>query len=153
MRCSKIRESLEPENGDQLRPSTREHLAVCSECQAYAASLVTLAAGMKLLAEDPVPEPSIGFHTRVLRRLNQESGRDFLERAGRRVVYATLIVVLFLLLAMVVPSSGPVRRSANLENYWPQQETVAEGNYLIPMEGISSSSVLVDVKSSGSGGR
>jgi predicted anti-sigma-YlaC factor YlaD len=153
MRCSKVRESLEPENNSQSRPAVREHLAVCSKCQAYAANLSKLAAGMKLLAEDPILEPSIGFHSRVLRRLEQESGRDFLERAGRRVVYATLVVVLFLLLAMIVPSSGPVRRSPNLENYWPQQEAVAEGNYQIPLEGVSASPVLVDVKSSASGGR
>ncbi|HTV56115.1 MAG TPA: hypothetical protein VMI06_14525 [Terriglobia bacterium] len=153
MRCSEIRENLEPENDGHSKPFVREHLAVCSHCRSYAADLSKLAAGMKLLAEDRVPEPSIGFHTRVLRRLEQESGRDFLERAGRRVVYATLIVVLFLLLAMIVPSSGPVRRSPSLETYWPQQETVAEGNYQIPMESLSAEPVLVDVKSSGPDGR
>jgi predicted anti-sigma-YlaC factor YlaD len=155
MRCSKIRETLELENNSQSRPAVREHLAVCSECRTYATNLSKLAAGMKLLAEEPVPEPSIGFQLRVLRRLDQESRRDFLERAGQRVVYATLIVVLFLLLAMIVPSSGPVRSSPKLENYQPQEETVAERNYQIPMnmEGVSAAPVLVDLKSSGSGGR
>jgi predicted anti-sigma-YlaC factor YlaD len=154
MRCSEIRESLELENNGPCRPYVQEHLAACSECRSYAADLSKLAAGMRLLAEEPGPEPSVGFHLRVLRRLQQESGRDFLERAGRRVVYATLILVLFLVLAMIVPSSGPVRRSPNLET-WPQEESVAERNYQIPMnmEGVSAAPVLVDVKSSGAGGR
>jgi predicted anti-sigma-YlaC factor YlaD len=155
MRCSEIRKSLEPENDGHSKPFVREHLEVCSGCRSYAADLSKLRAGMKLLTEETVPAPSIGFHLRVLRRLEQESGRDFLERAGRRVVYATLIVVLFLLLAMIVPSSGPVRSSPKLENYQPQEEVVAERNYQIPMnmEGVSAAPVLVDVKSSGSGGR
>jgi predicted anti-sigma-YlaC factor YlaD len=155
MRCSKIRKTLAPENDSQSRPSVREHLAVCSDCRSYAAGLSKLAGGMKLLAEEAVPEPSVGFHLRVLRRLKQETERDFLERAGRRVVYATLIVVLFLLLAMIVPSSGPVRSSPKLEDYRPQEEAVAERNYQIPMnmEGVSAAPVLVNVKASGSGGR
>jgi hypothetical protein len=153
MRCVEIREMLDQENSNPTSARVRQHLEVCSECRSYAADLSVLREGVRLLAQEPVPEPSVYFHIRVLRRLSEDLRIDFLENAGRRVVYATLLVVVILLLAMVLPSSGPVRRSPNLQNYWPQAESVAAGNYQIPMESLSPEPVLVDVKSSASGGR
>ena len=153
MRCNEIREILEQESSSPIPPGVRRHLAACPECRAYAAGFTGLTEGMKLLAQEPVPEPSIGFSARLLYRLNEEAARDFLENAGRRVVYATLILVAVLLLVMILPSSGPVRRSPNLENYWPQQESVEAGNYQIPMERLSPVPVLVDVESSTPSGR
>jgi predicted anti-sigma-YlaC factor YlaD len=153
MRCSKIRQNLEAENQNAMPPSAQEHLAACSECRSYAANLSRLTQGMKLLAEEPIAEPSIGFSGRVLRRLNRETGREFLESVGRRVVYVTLLLVLFLLLAMILPSSGPVRRAPTLETYWPQEESVAAENYQIPMERLAPAPVLVNLKSLGPGGR
>jgi hypothetical protein len=153
MRCDEVREILEQEAQTEASWPVREHLAVCSGCRSYAADLLRLTEGMKLLAQEPVPEASIGFRSRVLRQLHDEAGWDFLESVGRRVVYATLVVVLLLLLAMILPSSGPVRRSPSLVNYWPQQESVTAGNHQIPMEDLSPAPVLVDVKSSGPGDR
>lgn len=153
MRCREVRGILEPESLKTISSPVKQHLAVCSECRSYVSGLWRLTQGMNLLAQEPAPEPSIGFHARVLRRLEDEASWAFLESVGRRVVYATLVLVLLLLLAMALPSSGPVRRSPNLESYWPQQETAASGNYQIPMESLSPEPVLVDMKSPGPGSR
>jgi predicted anti-sigma-YlaC factor YlaD len=153
MRCTRIRQSLDAENLNANPPAIEKHLAVCSDCRWYAAKWAKVTQGMKLLAEEPIVEPSIGFSQRVLRRLEQETGREFLENAGRRVVYAALVLVLFLFLAMILPSSGPVRRAPTLETYWPQEESVAAENYQIPVERLSPAPVLVGLRSSGSGGR
>lgn len=150
MGCKDIREILE--TCDELPSGVREHVAGCPACQAHASGLAVLRQGLHLLNQDPVPEPSVGFRVRVLRRLEERAGRDFLEYAGRRVVYATLVLVLVLLLAMIVPSSGPVRRAPSLETSWPQAESVTAGNYTIPMDGVSPAPVLVDMKTGGPGG-
>jgi predicted anti-sigma-YlaC factor YlaD len=152
MRCSKIRESLDPEHQNATSASVQEHLSVCAECRSYAANLSRLTEGMKLLAQEDISQPSLGFSERVLRRLEQETGWEFLESVGRRVVYATLVLVLFLLLAMILPSSGPVRRAPTLDTYWPQEQSVAAENYQIPMERLSPARDLVNFKSSGPGG-
>ena len=57
----------------------------------------------------------------MLGRIQEAAGQrktaaDFLERAGRRVVWATLGVTLAVLLALVVPPSGPVRAVSEPEN-------------------------------------
>ena len=62
--------------------------------------------------QEPV-EPSLGFAERLVRQLNElsktPSVSDFFERVGRRFVYATLVLTLLALLALTVPSAGPVR--------------------------------------------
>jgi hypothetical protein len=62
--------------------------------------------------EEPVG-PSLGFAERVVRQL-AEMGRtvsavDFFERVGRRFVYAGLVLTFLALLALTLPSPGPVR--------------------------------------------
>jgi len=60
-----------------------------------------------------VPEASVGFAARLLRRLQEweETGgrSEFFETVGRRFVYATLALTLVLLLSLVLPAYGPVR--------------------------------------------
>jgi len=102
---------------DGAVPETlREHLAACKECTVWWKEWQLLSAGFRALAAESVPEPSLGFSARVLRRLEEGAALsgwgaagDFFERAGRRVVWATLLMTLTVLLALVLPSSGPVR--------------------------------------------
>ena len=58
-------------------------------------------------------EPSLGFAERLVRQLSElsktPSVADFFERVGRRFVYATLVLTLLALLALTLPSTGPVR--------------------------------------------
>ena len=53
---------------------------------------------------------------------------EFLERAGRRVVYATCVLALTLLLALALPSSGPLRGPTTAELYLAQSEEVTAGS-------------------------
>lgn len=90
-----------------------------------------MAEGFRLLAQDAGPEPSWGFSGRVVRRLNElaEAERGaaaLIERAGRRVVWATLALTLTAVLALVVPSSGPVRAASEPE-YLLAQPAAASG--------------------------
>jgi len=91
-----------------------EHLRACPACQDFARDWADLQAGLYALAARPVPEPSWGFAERVLRRLEEfpagfAAGEDFFERVGRRVIYATTALALILLIALALPSSGPLR--------------------------------------------
>ena len=99
-----------------------------------AAALVTASASLALAAQSG-PEPSWGFATRLVRRLNdlQEGvrGTDFLEQVGRRVVYAAGLLTLLILLALVLPSSGPLRGPTTSELYWAQADTGTITNYTI----------------------
>jgi hypothetical protein len=114
MRCDEVRMMLGEVKGGELSDPVRRHLDGCRECTAWWREWRLVSAGFQALAAEPVPEPSWGFATRVVRRLEEgaETGwgvADFWERAGRRVVWATLVLTLTAILALVVPSSGPVR--------------------------------------------
>jgi hypothetical protein len=121
MRCDDVRTILEEVRGPEAPESVREHLASCAECAEMWRASRVVNAGFRVLARDSGPEPSWGFPQRVLRRIQEAAGQsktaaDFLERAGRRVVWATLGVTLAVLLALVVPPSGPVRASSEPDN-------------------------------------
>lgn len=82
-----------------------------------------------------IPEPSLGFASRLVRNLqdasgSQRAGEFFLERAGRRFVYAALLAALLLFAVLVVPRSSPVRSTAvAAEIEATQPETMAAQNY------------------------
>jgi len=85
-----------------------------------------------LRGEEP-PEPSLGFTTRVMRRLengseNLQFGQQFIDQIGRRVVYATLMVALMLLLVLILPSSGPYRSSGVSESVLVQTQVATLSN-------------------------
>jgi hypothetical protein len=153
MRCKNIQAILIEARREDYPSEVRKHLEQCPNCRAEAAGLARLTEGMNLLARETAPEPSIGFRARVLRRLDPEwvSPADFLEHAGRQVVYATLLVVFFLLLAMTLPSSGPLRHKPRFETYSPQQETVTEGSYSVSLDVTPPAPVLVDFQNSSPG--
>jgi hypothetical protein len=49
--------------------------------------------------------------------LNIDPARDFLERAGRRVVFASVVLALTVLVALTAPPSSPWRQSSVTEIY------------------------------------
>jgi hypothetical protein len=135
MRCEEARTILIEREGGERPAALREHVAICPSCQAYANDLESLQAGFRALAAQSGPEPSWGFATRLVRRLNEleerSRGADFLEQVGRRVVYAAGLLTLLLLLALGLPASGPLRGPTTSELYWAQADTGTLTNYAI----------------------
>jgi anti-sigma factor RsiW len=115
---------------EEISAAVREHLAGCPGCDALAREYELVRAGFRALAAEPVPEPSWGFSTRLLRRLEKspdEEGAAFLERVGRRVVYASFLLALTLLLALALPSSSPLRSPTTADLYLAQAEVATAG--------------------------
>jgi len=134
MDCKHIRESLEEAGLEEYPPPVREHLARCPSCESYARDWRLLRAGFRTLAAEKAPEVSLGFPARVIHRLEEAIQRrnveaQFFERVGRRVVYATCPVTLVMLLALILPPSGPLRGSASADLLLAQpEELTAEIN-------------------------
>ena len=134
MRCRHVREAVLGEGG-VASGAIQEHLRACSDCAAYLEQWERARGGLKLLAEQQPPAPSLGFAQRVTRNLQDPSlaGRVLdlsLIRAGRRFVYVALTAAVLLVLGVLVPASGPVRSpAATVEAAQP--EAVAAQNYPI----------------------
>jgi hypothetical protein len=131
MHCNELRERLDELWAGEHSAEVREHLTGCLACEGYLRKARLLRAGLLVLAEEPAPEPSVGFAARLVRALGkateQGAAEEFLERVGRRFVYATSILTLIALLALILPSSGPVRGSATANLLVPQPEVVTAG--------------------------
>jgi anti-sigma factor RsiW len=129
MRCNEFRERVEEFWGEDLSQEVREHLTGCPACKAYVRSARLVRAGLHGLAEESAPEPSVGFAARVVRALREIPERgvpeEFLERIGRRFVYATLILTVVVLLALILPPSGPVRGPTTADLLMAQPEVVS----------------------------
>lgn len=136
MGCDKVRETMMETGEDALDARTREHLATCRECQTCARDWSLLRTGFRSLAEEAPPEPMLGFSTRVMRRLEQAaSGRASevaLESVGRRFVYGAILAALTLILALVLPRSGPVRAPVSAGIYSVQQDVTSRNYALFP---------------------
>lgn len=134
MRCRHTRKVLLDESAVRS-DAVQEHLRTCASCAAYSEQWERLRTGLRRVAEQAPPEPSLGFARRVAHSLQDASltGRlvDLsMVRAGRRFVYAALTAALLLVLGGLVPASGPVRSpSAAVDTAQP--ETVAAQNYPI----------------------
>jgi hypothetical protein len=129
MRCKVAREMMEEDL--RITPELQAHLASCMACADYARGWDLVHRGLATLRAQEPPQPSTGFAARVVRRLARASqeatgGQQFLVEVGRRVVYATLLVALMLVLALVVPSSGPVRSVGILESVLEQPQVAAQ---------------------------
>ena len=113
MDCKEVRDLVSELWGDEMPAEAREHLTKCAGCQAIWRDALLVQAGLRVLAEEAAPEASLGFASRLVRRLQEwdEKGArsEFFETVGRRFVYATLALTLALLLSMALPTSGPVR--------------------------------------------
>jgi hypothetical protein len=119
MDCKELRDLVSELWGDELPAEAREHLSKCAGCEAIWRDARLVQAGLRALAEEAAPEASLGFASRLVRRLQEweEKGArsEFFETVGRRFVYATLALTLALLLSMALPTSGPVRGVAGAD--------------------------------------
>ena len=119
MDCKEVRDLVSELWGDEMPAEAREHLTKCAGCQAIWRDALLVQAGLRVLAEEAAPEASLGFASRLVRRLQEwdEKGArsEFFETVGRRFVYATLALTLALLLSMALPTSGPVRGVAGAD--------------------------------------
>jgi hypothetical protein len=135
MRCEEFEVRLEEVESGALSAPLREHVMGCVACSAYLRDWQLAGAGLRLLAAEPVPEASAGFAARLVRRLEGmspvQSSEEFLERVGRRFVYASLALALTVLLFLLLPSSGPVRAPMTADLYWAGPETFAAENDLV----------------------
>jgi hypothetical protein len=136
MRCGKARRRLLEADAVGRPPALEDHFQHCPDCAAFEQDWGRLRTGLRRAAQDPPPEPSFGFATRLAFRLQaalaeQRAGALFLERAGRRSVYAALVAALLLVLAVLVPRSGPVRAPSTADIYLAEPEAVAARDYPI----------------------
>jgi anti-sigma factor RsiW len=126
MHCKDVREQIDELWAGEVAAEIRLHLASCPACAEYLRDMRLVRTGFRLLTVDPAPEPSLGFAARLVRRLSESSEKEareaFFEYVGRRFVYATLALVMFLVLALVVPSTGPVRAAATADLLMAEQE-------------------------------
>jgi len=113
MECKEIRDLVAERWGEELPVEAREHLSKCAGCEVYWRNARFLQAGFQVLAEETPPDASLGFASRLVRRLQgwEATGASsaFFETVGRRFVYATLALTLALLLSLTLPTTGPVR--------------------------------------------
>ncbi len=126
MRCDDIYDRLDTlwEGGETAE--VRQHLTQCAPCARYHRDLRLVRAGFHLWRREKVVEPSLGFAERLVRQLGEmgkaPSVADFFERVGRRFVYATLVLTFLALLALALPSTGPVRGLSVADIQMPAQE-------------------------------
>ena len=117
MRCRNLRKGLEQLGDAGLPVDVRQHLAGCPSCREHAARTERLRTGFRALAEETPPDVPIGFAARVVRRLEEagEPAWELMERAGRRVVYASLVLAITLLLGLVLPRWGALSGAAGMD--------------------------------------
>jgi len=138
MRCDDIRHRLNMNWDEELPSEVRRHVAECASCSAHHRDLRLLRAGFTLWQGEEPPAPSLGFPDRLVRQLGEISKApsvgDFFELVGRRFVYATLTLALLAVLAVAVPSTGPVRalNVADVQVPAPAQEVSLA--YSVPIE-------------------
>jgi hypothetical protein len=127
MDCKEIRDIIGDLGAGELSSEARQHVGQCAGCKGYLSDARLVQAGFRALAEGAAPEASVGFASRLVRRLQQwkEEGApsEFFETVGRRFVYATLALTLALLLSFVLPTSGPVRGVAGADFLGLQADT------------------------------
>jgi hypothetical protein len=127
MRCKDFQERLDELWEGVQAPEIQRHLAECKECGRYVREMQIVRSGFSVLKRESAPEPSLGFPERLVRCLGElseaPSVADFFESVGRRFVYATLVFTFLMLMALVLPSTGPVRGLAATDVLMPTQET------------------------------
>jgi hypothetical protein len=153
MRCREVRESLEELREEQPSAIIQEHVARCPDCHAYAEDWRFLRSGFSALAKEPGPEASIGFVARMVRRLEEaaktDASRDFLEQAGRRVAWATLLVALTVVLVLLLPSWSPLHGPTGTAELYPTPQIAAAETDPVFADDNASSLRLTPVNSSG----
>jgi hypothetical protein len=119
MDCEELRDLVSELWGGELPAEAREHVSKCAGCEVFLRDARLVQAGFRALAEEAVPQASLGFASRLVRRLQEWEKKgarsEFFEAVGRRFVYATLALTLALLLSLALPTSGPVRGVAGAD--------------------------------------
>jgi len=119
MDCKEIRDLVGERWGAELPAEAREHMSKCGGCEVYWRNARFLQTGFRALAEETPPDASLGFASRLVRRLQEWEATgarsEFFETVGRRFVYATLSLTLALLLSLALPTTGPVRGVAGAD--------------------------------------
>lgn len=131
MRCDAVRRIVE-ENTTKT-PAVEAHVDSCSACKEYLRKWAALRASLITLRAEEPPEPSIGFTARLMRRLESAPaefplGNQLMDQIAKRIVYATLMVVLALGLLLALPSSGPLRSSGISESVLVQNQLATLSN-------------------------
>ena len=126
MRCEEWQKRRVEMWEDRPSPEMERHGAECEKCARQLRDLRLVRAGFGALKSEAVPEPSLGFSERLVRRLVEMGARptlsEFFELIGRRFVYATLVLTFLALLALALPPAGPVRGLASADLLIPAQE-------------------------------
>jgi anti-sigma factor RsiW len=134
MRCRRARKLIIEEAASSEDVS--RHLAECPACAAYGKDWAGLRTALRRVAEESVPEPSLGFAARLARQLPdalaEARAREVsLERTGRRFVLAGFLAAVLLVLGLLVPPSGPIRSPEAAEIQTARSEAIAAQNYPI----------------------
>ncbi|HKT12082.1 MAG TPA: hypothetical protein VJW77_09695 [Terriglobia bacterium] len=155
MRCDAVRQIVE--EGMARTPAVQVHIESCSDCKEYLSKWEMLHAGLAAMREDEPPEPSVGFTSRLMRRLENapsefQFGQQLIDQIGRRVVYATLMVALMLGLILALPPSGPLRSSGISQSVFVQTQMATLANeQIMGVDGIETGDAP-DSTSTGNGG-
>lgn len=155
MRCDAARQIVE--EGLARTPAVQVHIESCSDCKEYLRKWDLLQAGLAAMREDEPPDPSVGFTSRLMRRLENapsefQFGQQLIDQIGRRIVYATLMVAVMLGLILALPSSGPLRSSGISQSVFvqPQMATLAN-EQIMGVDGMDAGDTP-DSTSAGNGG-
>ena len=151
MRCKETESWFEDGQGGEMSPSVREHLRTCPACQADEQDWRLVRTGFRVLSQEPVPDASTGFAARLTRRLAEPAlaGRaatQFWDLVGRRVILVGSLLTLTLVMALVLPPSGPWRSTAGLDLSLLQAEVAAENDPVLPDDVGSSQSAAPNVQ-------
>ena len=98
---------------EALRMEVISHVRGCPNCGRYQAALRVWEQGIELLRQETAPEPSSTFWREFEARLNKDKGytrwsfEEIMERLGRRVIWATGIVVALLTLGLALVGELP----------------------------------------------
>ena len=145
MRCDAVR--LTVEEGLARTPAVQVHIESCSGCKEYLRKWEMLQAGMVAMRGEDPPEPSVGFTSRLMRRLENASpefqfGQQIMDQIARRVVYATLMVALMVGLILALPSSGPLRSSGISDSVFVQaQGATVTNEQILGVDGMDTGDV------------
>jgi len=151
MRCNETKIWFEDGEGGQMPASVREHLRICPACQADEQDWRLVRTGFRVLSREPVPNASMGFVARLTRRLAEPplAGRaaaQFWDLVGRRVILVGALLTLTIVMALMLPPSGPWRSPAGLDLSLLQAEVAAENDPVLPDDVGSNQSAAPNVQ-------
>ena len=69
MDCKELRDLVSELWGGELPAGAREHLSKCAGCEVFWRDARLVQGGFRALAEEAAPEASLGFASRLVRRL------------------------------------------------------------------------------------